>query len=75
VLDVVFREDLSRVRVGHGAENFAILRRMTLNLINQNTTIKSSKKSKRRLAAWSTTRLQELIGLQQPPVQTPTSSA
>jgi len=28
---------------------------MTLNLINQNTTIKSSKKSKCKLAAWSTT--------------------
>jgi predicted transposase YbfD/YdcC len=65
VLDVAFGEDLSRVRVGHGAENFAVLRRMTLNLINQNTTIKSSKKSKRKLAAWSTTRLQELLGLQE----------
>jgi len=64
VLDVNFREDLSRIRAGHGPENFAILRRMTLNLINQNTTIKSSKKSKRKLAAWSTTRLQELLGLQ-----------
>lgn len=69
VLDVTFREDLSRVRVGHGAENFAILRRMTLNLINQNTSIKSSKKSKRKLAAWSTTRLQELLGLQEVPAQ------
>jgi hypothetical protein len=37
---------------------------MTLNLISQNTTIKSSTKSKRRLAAWSTSRLQELLGLQ-----------
>jgi predicted transposase YbfD/YdcC len=73
VLDVAFREDLSRVRVGHGAENFAILRRMTLNLINQNTTIKSSKKSKRKLAAWSTTRLQELLGLQELPAQTATA--
>ncbi|MBW8829384.1 MAG: hypothetical protein JF606_08130 [Burkholderiales bacterium] len=44
-------QPLSRVRVGHGAENVAILRRMTLKLINQNTTIKSSKKSKRKLAA------------------------
>jgi predicted transposase YbfD/YdcC len=69
VLDVAFREDLSRVRVGHGAENFAVLRRMTLNLINQNRTIKASKKSKRKLAAWSTTRLQELLGLQALPAQ------
>ena len=73
VLDVAFREDLSRVRVGHGAENFAVLRRMTLNLINQNTTIKSSKKSKRKLAAWSTTRLQELLGLQELPAQAATA--
>lgn len=64
VLDVNFREDDCRIRVGHGAENFAILRRMTLNLINKNTTIKASKKSKRNLAAWSTSRLQELLGLQ-----------
>jgi len=64
VLDVNFGEDASRIRVGDGAQNFAILRRMTLNLINQNKTIKASKKSKRNLAAWSTTRLQELLGLQ-----------
>ena len=66
VLDVNFREDDSRIRVGHGAENFAILRRMALNLINQDKTIKASKKAKRQMAAWSTTRLQELLGLQRP---------
>jgi predicted transposase YbfD/YdcC len=75
VLDVNFREDNCRTRVGHGAENFAILRRMTLNLINQNTTIKSSKKSKRKLAAWSTARLQELLGLQDLSAQAATSVA
>jgi predicted transposase YbfD/YdcC len=69
VLDVNFREDHSRIRVGHGAENFAILRRMTLNLINQDKTLKVSKKSKRQLAAWSTTHLQALLGLQVPSPQ------
>lgn len=67
VLDVAFGEDDSRIRVGDGAENFAILRRMALNLIHQNKTIKASKKSKRNLAAWSTARLEELLGLQQSP--------
>lgn len=66
VLDVVFGEDDSRIRVGHGAENFAVLRRMILNLINQNKTSKGSKKSKRHLAAWSTSPLQTLVGLQTP---------
>jgi hypothetical protein len=32
-LDVVFGEDLSRVRVGNAAENLAILRRLALNLL------------------------------------------
>src|SRR5262249_236136 len=33
VLDVVFGEDLSRVRVGNAAENLAVLRRLALNLL------------------------------------------
>jgi predicted transposase YbfD/YdcC len=33
VLDVAFREDDSRVRIDHGPENFAILRRLALNLL------------------------------------------
>ena len=62
-LDVVFREDDSRIRVGHGAENFAIIRRMPLNLMNQNTTAKISKKCQRKMAAWNTKRLEEVLGL------------
>lgn len=62
-LDVVFREDDSRIRVGHGAENFAIIRRMSLNLMNQNKTSKISKKCQRKLAAWNTEKLAEILGL------------
>ncbi|MCS6774628.1 MAG: hypothetical protein NZ693_11025, partial [Thermoflexales bacterium] len=32
-LDVVFGEDLSRVRTGHSAENFAALRRVALSIL------------------------------------------
>lgn len=35
VLDVTFREDLSRLRKGHGAKNMALVRHFALNLVRQ----------------------------------------
>jgi predicted transposase YbfD/YdcC len=40
-LDVTFHEDQSRVRMGHGAENFAVLRHIALNLLRQDPSAKS----------------------------------
>lgn len=51
VLDVVFGEDDSRVRVGHAAENFALVRRMANNLSQQERTLKRGVKTKRLKAA------------------------
>ena len=51
ILDMVFREDDSRVRVGHAAENFGLLRRMAVNLLQQEKTLKRGVKTKRLKAA------------------------
>lgn len=40
-LDVTLREDQSRLRKGHGPENFAVLRHITLNLLRQEPSKKS----------------------------------
>jgi predicted transposase YbfD/YdcC len=51
-LDVSFGEDDSRVRKGHGAENLSRLRRITLNLLKEEKTVKVGIKGKRLKAGW-----------------------
>ena len=61
-LDVSFREDDRRIRKGHGAENFSRLSRIALNLLKQETSIKSGIKGKRLNAGWDHDYLLKLIG-------------
>lgn len=63
VLDMAFREDEARLRKDNGAENFAILRRIALNLLKQDTTKKLGIKNKRLLAGWDQTYLLHLLSL------------
>ena len=63
VLDVTFNEDDCRIRRGDGAQNFAILRRIALNLIKQEKSDKASVRLKRLKAGWSIDYLQKLLGL------------
>ena len=51
VLDVHFREDACRVRVGAGAHNFAVLRHLALDLLRQEDTVRGSLAAKRFRAA------------------------
>jgi len=52
VLDIAFREDECRIRRGNGAENFAVLRHIALNLLRREDTAKCSLKAKRKKAGW-----------------------
>lgn len=52
VLDISFREDESRVRQGNAPQNFALLRHLALNLLNQDTSSKCGTQAKRLKAAW-----------------------
>jgi len=51
VLDVTYQEDQSRVRKGYGAENLSRLKRLTLNMLQQDKTSKGSIATKRFEAA------------------------
>jgi predicted transposase YbfD/YdcC len=61
VLDIAFREDESRVRAGHAAENLAVLRRLALNLLRQDTTAKVGIKARRLKAGWDNQYLLRLL--------------
>jgi predicted transposase YbfD/YdcC len=61
VLDVAFREDDSRVRVGHAPENFAIIRHLALNLLRQDTSRRIGVANKRFRAALDTTYLRSIL--------------
>jgi len=62
LLDVEFKDDLSRYRSGHGAKNMAIVRRFALGLVRANKT-KGSVKTKRKSAGWNPSYLLELLQL------------
>jgi predicted transposase YbfD/YdcC len=65
VLDVSYDEDASRVRRDHGAQNLALLRRMSLNLIKQDKS-KGSIGLKRKRAGWNDEFMAQLLGRTQP---------
>ena len=61
VLDVAFREDDCRVRVGHAAENLAVLRHLALNLLRRERTSKGGLKARRLRAGWDEAYLRAVL--------------
>ncbi|MHB8529824.1 MAG: ISAs1 family transposase [Caulobacteraceae bacterium] len=60
VLDVTFKEDLSRLRVGHGARNMAVVRHFALNLLRL-ANDKRAIKRRRKVASWNHAYLMEML--------------
>lgn len=65
VLDVVFREDDSRVRTGYAAENLGLVRRLALSLLQQEKTAKVGVQNKRLKAARSEEYLLKVVNVQE----------
>jgi predicted transposase YbfD/YdcC len=62
LLDIEFKEDLSRYRSGHGAKNMAVVRRLALSLVRSNKT-KGSVKTRRKRAGWNPQFLLQILQL------------
>lgn len=61
VLDVIFDEDGSRVRTGYAQQNLATMRRIAINMLNQEQSRKDSLKGKRQLAGWDDSYMERII--------------
>jgi predicted transposase YbfD/YdcC len=60
VLDVVFHDDLMRLRTGHGPKNMAVIKHMATNLLRR-ATDKDSLATRRKAAAWSQNYLKAIV--------------
>jgi predicted transposase YbfD/YdcC len=60
VLDVVFNEDQSRLRKGHGAKNMAVVRHFAINLV-RSAKDRRSIKLRRKIAGWDPRYLADLL--------------
>ena len=61
VLDVTFTEDASRIRKGNGPEISSVFRRLALNILQRDTSLKASIRCKRKLCGWDEAAFEKLI--------------
>ena len=62
-LDVSFHEDLCRVRTGHAAENFAVIRHIALNMLKHESSAKVGIATKRKKAGWDHRYLAKILAV------------
>ncbi len=62
VLDIAFREDESRMRKGHSAANFSVVRHIALNMLRHEETVKTGINNKRLNAGWDNEYLLKVLG-------------
>ena len=60
-LDVTFGEDASRIRQGNAPENIALLKRWSINLLNQETSFKRSTRQNAKRASIDITYLLKVL--------------
>lgn len=63
ILDVAFREDEQNANAGNIAENMSMIRRISLNLLNQEKTAKCGIEIKRQMAGWDDEYLLKVLGV------------
>jgi predicted transposase YbfD/YdcC len=63
VLDVVFKEDASRIRDRASAQNFSALRRLAINMIKRETGVKKSIRQRRMMAGWNIKYLEKVLSV------------
>lgn len=61
VLDVTFTEDSSRIRKGNGPEITSVFRRLALNILQRDTSLKGSIRRKRKRCGWDETVFERLL--------------
>ena len=61
VLDVTFTEDSSRIRKGNGPEITSVFRRLALNILQRDTSLKGSIRRKRKRCGWDESVFEQLL--------------
>ena len=60
-MDVALRKDQCQIRTDHGAENFAMMRHIAVNLLKREKTSKVGVKIERNKAGWDTNYLLKVL--------------